>query len=358
LERTIRVQQLDAVIIDGFGHLIDGDGNAYSDVASRVGAVRELAERTGCAIVGITHMAKRGAADPATAAIGSVGWAGAVDLLWLLGVDRNDETRRVVVVAKRNIGSEGSGWSFAVKPGERYGAGAVVDVVQSDVQPHQIAAPAAPAEQDQDLDQAVLDILDAHGGTIPRKMLAEELAEAGFDVDRKAVGRALDRLGYKSQRDEGDRFGWIVVPKSSGQSTGSRVDGSDQTTRRPDDQTTAPPAVPPEPPCGWGKDLFATEADVLPEELPDHLRDAPAVRCVDPSVKLDMDEVWATFRTAYAQAPWGKDILGAWADHVIKAAAAARHATNTAPGDDDGPEDPFADDLDQTTVEQEDGAPW
>jgi putative DNA primase/helicase len=103
LETFIHGGAIRLLVVDGLGYSITGDSHNYAVVGSALSALSGVAERTGCAIVGLTHPPK-GGSDPVTAAIGSTAWTAIPRVVWVLGTDPEDESeqRRVCRVSKTN----------------------------------------------------------------------------------------------------------------------------------------------------------------------------------------------------------------------------------------------------------------
>ena len=102
LETMLRDKGVRFLVVDGLGYSIAGDGS-YSVVGSALSALAGVAERTGCAILGLTHTTE-GRQGPVTAAIGSTAWTALARIVWVLGIHPEDETgtQRVVRVSKSN----------------------------------------------------------------------------------------------------------------------------------------------------------------------------------------------------------------------------------------------------------------
>jgi putative DNA primase/helicase len=126
LETFIRKANTKLLVVDGLGYSITGDSHNYAVIGSALSALAGVAERTGCAVLGLTHPPK-GASDPVTAAIGSTAWTAIPRVVWVLGVDPEDETeqRRVCRVSKTNYRAPDNGLGFIIGNDETYECGFV-----------------------------------------------------------------------------------------------------------------------------------------------------------------------------------------------------------------------------------------
>lgn len=143
LGRVIVAETIALVIVDGLGYALAGDNHNYSVVGSALAALAGEAERTGAAILGITHPPK-GSSDPVTAAIGSTAWTAIPRISMVLGDDPEDETkqRRVVRVAKSNYKMPSTGLAFTIAEDAELECGYIVAMVPSDIAAADITASA------------------------------------------------------------------------------------------------------------------------------------------------------------------------------------------------------------------------
>ena len=134
LEAFICDAQVRLLVVDGLGYSITGDSHNYAVIGSALSALSGVAERTGCAILGLTHPPK-GASDPVTSAIGSTAWTAIPRVVWVLGADPGDETeqRRVCRVSKTNYRPPDNGLGFTIGNDETYECGYVSALATSTV---------------------------------------------------------------------------------------------------------------------------------------------------------------------------------------------------------------------------------
>jgi hypothetical protein len=209
LETTIRQLGLEYVAIDGLGYSIKGDSHNYANVGSALSALASVAERTGCAIHGLTHPPK-GNADAVTAAIGSTAWTAVARIIWVLGFDPTDEEpdetqrRRVVRPAPGgNYRQPSYGLSFKIAEHAETEAGFVTGLASSEVAAQAITAPPVP-ESDEErsaLDLAVDFLRSYLAGGVEHK--ATEITGAAHRerISDRTLARARTRAGVHIRRD-------------------------------------------------------------------------------------------------------------------------------------------------------------
>jgi putative DNA primase/helicase len=141
LESFIRGTRIRLLVVDGLGYSITGDSHNYAVIGSALSALSGVAERTGCAILGLTHPPK-GASDPVTAAIGSTAWTAIPRVVWVLGLDPQDESEqcRVARVSKTNYRPPDNGLGFTIGNDEEYECGYVTGLGMSAVSAEELVA--------------------------------------------------------------------------------------------------------------------------------------------------------------------------------------------------------------------------
>jgi hypothetical protein len=210
LEQRIEKSELKLVVVDGLGYMVDGDTNSYGVIGSAMSALGKVAQRTGCAILGLTHPPK-GGADPYTAPIGSTAWSAVARNTWLLGLDpedplpdENPDKRRVVRVGATNYRPPTHGFSFKIAQDVWLETGHVVDVKESEVRPIDITSPPDREEQSEQAEIAELLWAMTEKGPILWKDAKAALREAGYgDASDKTIRRAARRAGLVTTKPEG-----------------------------------------------------------------------------------------------------------------------------------------------------------
>jgi len=181
LEARLREQNVRFVVVDGLGYSVTGDSHNYANVGAALSSLAGVCDRTGAAVLGLTHPPK-GASDPVTAAIGSTAWTAIPRVVWVLGTDPEDESekRRAVRVSKTNFKEPDHGLSFIISDNEEYECGQVTGLAPSNVSAQELVAASVPSEERTEREEA-------------RELLRAILADGRVDV--KEV--------YKSSRSAG-----------------------------------------------------------------------------------------------------------------------------------------------------------
>ena len=211
LTETIDREGIELLVIDGIGYSVTGESHNYAVVGSALAALVGVAERTGCAILGLTHPPK-GGSDPTTAAIGSTAWTAIPRTVWVLGGDPQDETgsRRVVRVSKTNFKEPEEGLSFAIATNEEWECGYVTQLAPSHVTAEELVAAPLPGSDRTERTEAreFLSALLADG-----KMTAQEVFRAtrGAQFSDSTVKRAKRDLAVKVERQQDEATGKVTA---------------------------------------------------------------------------------------------------------------------------------------------------
>jgi hypothetical protein len=199
------------------GYSVSGDSHNYGNVGSALATLSGVAERTGTAILGLTHPPK-GSSDPVTAAIGSTAWTAIPRIVLVLGLDPEDETgeRRAVRVSKTNFREPDSGLSFEIADDETHECGFVNCVAPSTASAESLVARSEGSEVRSE--RAAIAELIAQwcaDGPVFVDEVARRVRDAGYEVSAKTVQRAAKRAGANA-----------VPPVSAGGKWSYRLVGS------------------------------------------------------------------------------------------------------------------------------------
>ncbi len=214
LENVLTEQKIEAVAIDGLGYSVAGDSHNYGNIGSALSALAGAAERSGCAVIGLTHPPK-GGSDPVTSAIGSTAWTAVARIVWVLGVDPNDETggHRVAQIGKSNFKMPPAGVGFSIGDAERWECGYVTGVDTSSVTAEDLMAASAPPGERTEREEAreFVRVL-LKDGPMETVEVMKQTRAAG--ISDRTVERARQDLKVKAKAknhpETGKRVGWVL----------------------------------------------------------------------------------------------------------------------------------------------------
>lgn len=120
LEATIeRLPTPRLLILDPIVSAVAGDSHKGAEVRRSLQPVVDLAQRLGCAVLGITHFSKGTAGrDPVERVTGSIAFAALARMVLVAAKVKaeadDDEPRRVLLRAKSNVGPDDGGFAYAL----------------------------------------------------------------------------------------------------------------------------------------------------------------------------------------------------------------------------------------------------
>ncbi|MBL8348886.1 MAG: AAA family ATPase [Burkholderiaceae bacterium] len=229
------------LILDPIVSAVSGDGHKSNDVRRALQPVVDLAQRLGCAVLGITHFSKGTTGrDPVERITGSLAFAALARLVLVAAkvkADADDsEPRRVLVRAKSNIGPDDGGFAYALErvevapevEGQRV---QWLEALQGSAREVLADAEAEPSDEDGDSPADVESFVRAclASGPIPAKVFKADVEGAGYQW--RTVQRAAKRIGAESRKDGmqgGWRWGFHGTPKATNRTEGVE-DASTQT---------------------------------------------------------------------------------------------------------------------------------
>ncbi len=210
LETLITEQAIGLLTVDGLGYSIKGDSHNYAIVGAALSSLAAVAERTGCAIVGLVHPPK-GGSDPVTSAIGSTAWTAIPRVCWVLGADPEDESgaTRVVRVSKTNYREPEHGFAFTIIGDEQFDCGVVAGMTRSEVTAEDLVAATSTGAEKTERSEArdmVRSILA--GGPMLTAELLKLTRQAG--VSDRTVERARRDLQVMSSERRDPTTGRVI----------------------------------------------------------------------------------------------------------------------------------------------------
>jgi putative DNA primase/helicase len=205
------------LILDPIVSAVTGDSHKGAEVRRSLQPVVALAQRLGCAVIGITHFSKGTAGrDPAERITGSIAFAALARLVLVAAkVKAGDdgEARRVLVRAKSNIGPDDGGFAYSldrieVAPEVEGQRVRWLEALEGSARDVLAEAEADPENEDGSSASGVEGFLRGllADGPVPAKVVKADADGAGYAM--RTVHRAADRMGVE-RRKEGLRGGWV-----------------------------------------------------------------------------------------------------------------------------------------------------
>jgi putative DNA primase/helicase len=209
-----------AVIFDPVtSYLGKVDSHKNADVRAVLDPLAEMAARMRVAVICNNHFSKSGG-NANNRIIGSVAFVNQARAAFIVTPDENDETRKLLIPSKMNIGPDQNGLAYRIEGCLVAVAGREIPTsrIMYESAPVTISADQALAAQDghgesRSAKAEAIDFLTdlVSGGPVPTKDVMKEAASAG--ISPKSLRSAREALGIKSEK-AGFEGGWVwALPK-------------------------------------------------------------------------------------------------------------------------------------------------
>jgi putative DNA primase/helicase len=230
------------LIVDPIVSAVTGDAHKGAEVRRALQPVVALAQRLGCAVLGITHFSKGTAGrDPTERITGSIAFAALARLVLVAAKVKADEEggepRRVLVRAKSNIGPDDGGFAYSldrvqVAPEVEGQRVLWLEALQGSAREVLAEAEADPEGDDEStaLDEAVQFLRsELRDGPKAAKAIFSEARNAGHA--ERTIKRAKGKLQAESSKE---KTGWMwALPTKEAKGANGANDSKSQ-TRGPD----------------------------------------------------------------------------------------------------------------------------
>jgi AAA domain len=217
LEALVRDVRAALVTIDPLVAFLAGtvSANKDQDVRRALLPVRDMAERTGAAILAVRHLRKAATETAVQRGGGSIGIIGAARVGLMVARDPADADRRILAVTKSNVGAIPPAMAYRLVPDDALGVAVVAWEGQTDHRADDLLA--APAERPAPKREAAENLLRELLADGPRRRSEIEEAAEEAEVGWRTVEAAKAALGvWSEQRPEPGKRGagaaWWRLP--------------------------------------------------------------------------------------------------------------------------------------------------
>ncbi|QBS37114.1 AAA family ATPase [Thermaerobacter sp. FW80] len=193
------------------------DIHRANEVRAVLSGMSALAERYGCAVVLIRHLAKSTTDRAIYRGLGSIDFAAAVRSMLVVAQDPNDEEgrRRIVAHSKASLTEKGPSLAFSIRDGAFFWEGV------SDVDAEALLAPRVESDGEPKLPRAIEWLLEVLAeGPVPSREI-EKRAEVEIGASKRTLWRAARQVGVRT-RKVGRTWVWELLERH-GTDTGPTV---------------------------------------------------------------------------------------------------------------------------------------
>lgn len=210
------------IVIDPVtAYLGETDSHKNAEIRALLSPLSDIAGKHGAAVVCVSHLNKAQGGEALMRVTGSLAFVAAARSAWLVAKDPENDSRRLFLPLKNNIGNDQSGLAFAVQSTQVQSAAGAIETscVAWETEAVTLTADQAMAMQGDPEEKTALD--DARefllgllaDGPVPAGQIRKDSEGAGFSW--RTIQRAADRLGLDRKKSE-MRGGWTwrLPPKA------------------------------------------------------------------------------------------------------------------------------------------------
>lgn len=215
LDKLEAHQDLKLLILDPVVTAVAGDSHKNTEVRRGLQPIVRLAEKVGCAVLGITHFSKgTSGRNPVERITGSIAFGALARIVWVAAKSdsSNSQEERVLCRAKSNIGLDSGGFTYELLTTELSEApGLEASVINwlapIDGHARDLLAARETESPEAEAFQAAINFLSGllSKGPLPVRAIKREASDAGHSWI--TIRRASAKLGIESKKD-GMRGGW------------------------------------------------------------------------------------------------------------------------------------------------------
>ena len=204
------------------------DSHKNADIRAMLAPMADMASKYRVSVVMVTHLAKGSGGKAVYRAMGSLAFAAAARAVWHVGKDREDDKRRLILMAKINVCKEVTGLAYCLKDGavcweEKPVAMTADEYLAEEAQPSR--KPRGSGEQGEAVQQAGRWLVEKLTGV---SMLAKSVRQLADDAD---ISLATLKRAKKLAKIKSERIGfggtsvvWWTLPESKNESSPPDVD--------------------------------------------------------------------------------------------------------------------------------------
>lgn len=215
LERAVRQVEASLVVIDPIMAFLSGDVNSNrdQDVRRALTPLKQMAERTGAAVLLVRHLNKTPGGNPLYRGGGSIGIIGAARSGMVVGRHPDDEELRVLAGQKNNLSLPPESLAYRIETADN-GAARITYEGVSEATAGQLLRVPVDEEEKSALTEAkefLLSELRPH--PVSANAIKRSAREA--DISERTLKRAKQALGIRSEKESDGSWTWLLPEKEA-----------------------------------------------------------------------------------------------------------------------------------------------
>jgi AAA domain len=216
LEQFVRDSEIKLLVIDPVLTMLGGDANKDQDARKALTPLRDMAERTGCAVIAVRHLNKSVGLKAIQRGGGNMGLIGVARAGAFFATDPEDDRRRIMAQHKANLAEKAPSLVYRIVTSEVHDTARIEWMGTSEYDANSLAADASTPQEKSELEEAKVWLRDElKDGPMWAKQVIKDANVAG--VAEKTLRRAKAVMRVKSEKIGTEGWSWSLLNKEGGQ---------------------------------------------------------------------------------------------------------------------------------------------
>jgi RecA-family ATPase len=216
LEEFVVEHDIKLLIIDPVLTMLSGNSNQDQDARKALAPLRDMAERTGCAVVAVRHLNKSVGLKAIQRGGGNMGLIGVARAGAFFATDPEDDSRHVMAQHKNNLGAKVPSLMYRIVTAELHNTARIEWLGVSEYDANGLAADGNTPQEKSELDEA-LEFLreELSSGPMWAKQVFKDADAAG--IAKITLKRAKANLRVKSEKVGVEGWQWTLPDREGDQ---------------------------------------------------------------------------------------------------------------------------------------------
>jgi hypothetical protein len=214
LESFVQAHDIKLLIVDPVLTMLGGDANKDQDARKALAPLRDMAERTGCAVVAVRHLNKSVGLKAIQRGGGNMGLIGVARAGCFFAQDPEDDRRRIMAPHKSNLAEKPPSLVYCVVTSEVHDTARLEWMGVSEYDANALAADGSTPHEKSELDEAREFLRDElSDGAMWAKQVFKDARDAG--ISEKTLRRAKAAISVRSEKIGVEGWQWSMPPKAA-----------------------------------------------------------------------------------------------------------------------------------------------
>jgi len=216
LEPWIVENEIKLLIVDPVLTMLGGNSDKDQDARKALTPLRDMAERTGCAVVAVRHLNKSVGLKAIQRGGGNMGLIGVARAGSFFATDPEDDARRIMAQHKSNLAQKAPSLVYKIVTSEVHNTARIEWLGTSEYDANGLAADASTPQEKSELDEAKEFLRDElSSGPMWAKQVFKDARDA--NIAEKTLRRAKQVVRVKSEKIGVEGWSWSLPGGEHGQ---------------------------------------------------------------------------------------------------------------------------------------------